>query len=185
VTAVINAGWEQRVAEAWASLDELEETEAAEANFRALIDTLAAELPPGCPEAAFERACAFDSTGRSDRAVPLYQDALAGGLTGLRRRRATIQLASSLRNLGRSTESVELLNAELELGSDELDDAARGFLALALTDLGRHEEAVSVALVALAPHLPRYQRSLANYARLLLEDPSGVPHSSEPAAPVS
>jgi Tetratrico peptide repeat len=31
-------------------------------------------------------------------------------------------------------------------------------------------EAVSLALAALAPHLPRYQRSLANYARLLTEE---------------
>ncbi|MDQ6922056.1 MAG: tetratricopeptide repeat protein, partial [Candidatus Dormibacteraeota bacterium] len=41
--------------------------------------------------------------------------------------------------------------------------------ALALTDVGREREAVSVALTALAPHLPRYQRSMANYARLLME----------------
>jgi hypothetical protein len=34
-------------------------------------------------------------------------------------------------------------------------------------DTGREREAVSVALTALAPHLPRYQRSLANYAREL------------------
>jgi hypothetical protein len=30
-------------------------------------------------------------------------------------------------------------------------------------------EAVSFALTALLPHLPRYQRSLANYARLLMD----------------
>ena len=56
---------------------------------------------------------------------------------------------------------------ELDQGSDELDDAARAFLALALHDLGRHDEALALALTALAPHLPRYQRSLANYAGLL------------------
>jgi hypothetical protein len=42
-------------------------------------------------------------------------------------------------------------------------------LALALTSVGREREAVAVAVAALAPHLPRYQRSMANYARLLLE----------------
>jgi hypothetical protein len=41
-------------------------------------------------------------------------------------------------------------------------------LALALADVGREREAVSVAVAALAPHLPRYQRSMANYARLLV-----------------
>ena len=80
-----------------------------------------------------------------------------------------IQLASSLRNLGRPDESVELLTAEMASGSDHLDDAVRGFLALALVDVGREREATSSALGALAPHLPRYQRSLANYARLLVE----------------
>ncbi|PZS39794.1 MAG: hypothetical protein DLM62_06355 [Pseudonocardiales bacterium] len=141
-----------------------------ETDFQVLIESLAAELPPGSPEALFERACAFDSTGHSDLAVPLYQEALDGGLTGLRRRRATIQLASSLRNLDRSPESVELLTAERDAGSDQLDDAVRAFLALALVDVGREREAASLAIGALAAHLPRYQRSVANYARRLVED---------------
>ena len=100
--------------------------------------------------------------------MPLYRQALERGLTGERRRRAVIQLASSLRNIGRPEQSVELLTRELEAASDQLDDAVRGFLALALVDVAREREAVSVALTALAPHLPRYQRSLANYARLLV-----------------
>ena len=58
------------------------------------------------------------------------------------------------------SESLELLTAELERPSDRLDDAVSAFLALALVDSGREREAVSVALTALAPHLPRYQRSL-------------------------
>ena len=81
-----------------------------------------------------------------------------------------IQLASSLRNLGEAEESVALLTEELAAGSDELDDAVRAFLALALTDAGRCPEAVSHALTALAPHLPRYQRSLAAYAQQLAPD---------------
>jgi tetratricopeptide repeat protein len=152
--------WERRLAELWAAIDEHDE-----AAFHARIDALAGELPDGDPVAAFERAAAFDSTGHSDRAVPLYREALAGGLEGIRRRRAVIQMASSLRNLGAVDESVALLTAEREAGSDELDDAVAGFLALALVDAGREREAASLALEALAPHLPRYQRSLANYAR--------------------
>lgn len=159
-----DAEWEQRLAAAWASLDDLDE-----ADFLALIDKLASELPEGSGVAAFERACASDSTGHSDRAVPLYRKALDLGLTGERRRRAVIQLASSLRNLGRPQESVELLTAEMAAGSDHLDDAVKAVLALALTDVGREREAVSLAITALAPHLPRYQRSMANYARLLVE----------------
>jgi tetratricopeptide (TPR) repeat protein len=163
-TSAADEAWEQRLAEAWASLDDHTEDD-----FRALIDSLAAELPQGSAIGLFERAAAFDSTGHSDRAVPLYREALDRGLTGERRRRAVIQMASSLRNLGRPHESVKLLSEELEAGSDRLDDAVRGFLALALVDVGREREAVSLALRALAPHLPRYQRSLANYGRLLVE----------------
>ncbi|HLY84226.1 MAG TPA: tetratricopeptide repeat protein, partial [Acidimicrobiales bacterium] len=75
--------WERRVADAWASLDDREEAE-----FRALIGRLTDELPADSGPASFERACAFDSTGYSDQAVPLYREALRLGLTGERRRRA-------------------------------------------------------------------------------------------------
>lgn len=61
-------GWERRVAAAWAAIDEYENRDG---EFRTLIDNLADELPEGSPLAAFERACAWDSTGHSDRAVPL------------------------------------------------------------------------------------------------------------------
>jgi hypothetical protein len=152
--------WEQRLADLWASLDDV-----SEPDFLARMDALVGELPAGSPIAAFERASALDSTGHSDRAVPLYREALAGGLDGVRRRRATIQLASSLRNLGEAHESVALLTAERQAGSDDLDDAVTAFLALALVDVGREREAAALALEALAPHLPRYQRSVASYAR--------------------
>ena len=48
------------------------------------------------------------------------------------------------------------------------------FLALTLADLGREREAASAALAALAPHLSRYQVSVTNYARQLVE-PGGPP----------
>jgi tetratricopeptide repeat protein len=152
--------WERRLAELWASIDEQSEDE-----FLAAIEELVAELPEGDPVGPFEHASAFDSTGHPDRSVPLYRRALEQGLSGERRRQAVIQLASSLRNLGQAEESVALLTGELDAGSDELDDAVRAFLALALTSVGREREAVSVALTALAPHLTRYNRSLTAYAR--------------------
>ena len=155
--------YERRSDELWASIDEYDEDV-----FRAKIEELVAELPADNAIAAFERACAFDSTGHPDRAVPVYRRALELGLQGERRRRAVIQLASSLRNLDQVAASLELLTAEVKQPSDRLDDAVRAFLALALVDSGREREAVSVALTTLAPHLPRYQRSLGNYARELV-----------------
>ncbi|MFK4064225.1 tetratricopeptide repeat protein [Streptomyces sp. NPDC029674] len=164
----MDAAWEQRVAEAWGEFDSYGEEEGAA--FRRVIDALADELPPDHPVGLFERACAFDSTGHSDRAVPLYQEALERGLDGYRRRRTAVQLASSLRNVGRAEEGVALLRAELDAPSDELDDAVRACLALCLADLGREREGLALVLGALAPHLPRYQRSMANYARALVAD---------------
>lgn len=160
----MNDDWEQRVAALWAAIDDHDDDD-----FVARMADLAAELPPDDPIGLFERASSLDSTGHEDLAVPLYREALRRGLSGIRRRRAVIQLASSLRNIGGVTESVALLTEERAAGSDELDDAVSGFLALALVDTGREREAVSVALAALAPHLPRYQRSLGNYAKALVE----------------
>ncbi|MET7438285.1 tetratricopeptide repeat protein [Streptomyces sp. NPDC004082] len=163
----MNDDWDKRVAAAWATFDDYDQDRAGE--FRAVIDELVAELPEGSPVGLFERACAWDSTGHSDRAVPLYQEALAGGLDSHRTRRTKIQLASSLRNIGQAEEGVNLLTPELVAPSDELDDAVRACLALCLADLGREREGLALVLGALAPHLPRYQRSMANYARLLVE----------------
>ncbi len=165
----MNEDWEQRTTAAWATLDDYDEAHAAD--FRAVIDALVAELPDGHPVGPFEQASAWDSTGHSDRAEPLYREALARGLSGYRGRRAKIQLSSSLRNLGRAEEGVKLLTPELDAPSDELDDAVRACLALCLSSLGRDREGLSLVLGALAPHLPRYQRSMANYARLLAESP--------------
>jgi tetratricopeptide (TPR) repeat protein len=157
---VSTADWQRRVDGLWASFDEHDE-----ASFLAHMDELAAELPADRSEAVFERASAFDSTGHEQEAVSLYRRALELGLDDSRRRRAVIQLASSLRNVGEIDESIELLTAERDAGSDDLDDAVTAFLALALVDTGREREAASLALTALSRHLPRYQRSLANYAR--------------------
>lgn len=102
-----------------------------------------------------------------EKQIDLYQAALDTGLTGVRRRRAIIQMASSLSNLGDAKQAAELLTAELGETSDELDGAVRAFLALALVDLDREREAVALSLTALSHYLPRYNRSLARYAENL------------------
>jgi hypothetical protein len=147
------------MAELWESIDGRSEDD-----FLTAVEKLTAELPQDDPVGFFERGSAFDSTGHSDLAVGLYREALQRGLSGERRRRAVIQMSSSLRNIGSAKESVRLLTAELERDSDDLDDAVRAFLALALTSVDRERDAVRVALTALAPHLTRYNRSVAAYA---------------------
>lgn len=117
--------------------------------------------------ADFERACAFDSTGHEKEAEPLYRSALDKGLTGLRRRRARIQLASTLRNNGKLEESIHILREEKVDYSDDLNDAVDSFLALSLSSAGEHREALSIALKAISKHLPRYNNSLFRYAENL------------------
>lgn len=162
-----DAGWEQRNADLWAAIDDHDE-----ADFLAEVEKLAAELPPDSAIGLFERASAHDSTGQPEQAVQLYTAALDAGLGADRRRRAVIQLASSLRNLGRADDAVALLTAELEAETNVLDVAVQAFLALSLADVGREREAVGVALTALSDHLPRYSRSVANYAQELTSKPA-------------
>lgn len=156
--------WEERLAAQWALLDEQEP-----ADFLAGIEQLAAELPASSGIALFERAAALDSTGHSDLAVPRYRKALELGLTGERRRRAVIQLASSLRNIGGAEEGVALLRDEQAEPSDAYDNAVAALLALSLTTLGREREAVAVAVIALTKSMTRYKRSITDYAAALLD----------------
>ena len=141
------------------------------------MQKLVEELPEGDAIGLFELACSQDSTGHSDLAVPLYLSALAKGLYGLRRRRATIQLASSLRNVGKAEEAVTLLEGESLQPEDELSSAVSAFRALALSDLGREREGLGHVLSALSKHLPRYNASLGRYAAELLHG-----KGEEPAA---
>lgn len=150
--------WQRRIDEVWAAADELGDLEVV-----VRIDELAAERGEGDPLALFERAGARDSAGLELEAEPLYRRAIEGGLIGSERVQAHVQLASTLRNLGRPLEAIALLD-EIEPESGELRDAVVAFRALARVDAGDVRRAASDALVALAPHLPRYRVSLAAYA---------------------
>lgn len=92
--SILDPAWEKRNAELWSAIEEYEPE-----IFVGQVERLAAELPVASPVGLFEVASAQDSTGHPELAVPLYRSALAGGLAGMRRRRATIQMASLLRNL--------------------------------------------------------------------------------------
>ena len=150
--------WQERVDAVWAATDELGDDEVVRR-----IDALAAERPEADPLALFERAGARDSAGLEEEAEPLYRAALANGLGGSERVQAHVQLASTLRNLGRPLESIALLDA-IEPEAGELRDAVVAFRALARVSAGDARRAASEALGALAPHLPRYRVSLAAYA---------------------
>ena len=155
--------WAERVAAVWAD-DALSDAERIER-----IDALAGERGAEDARALFERAGARDSAGLGSEAEPLYRRAIKAGLDDEHRPQATIQLASTLRNLGHVDEALEMLRAEYERGPGmPFHDAAAAFYALALTSHGEAVAAASVALKALAPHLPRYTRSVTAYADDLL-----------------
>jgi len=152
--------WQHRVDAVWADAGHRDEDAVV-----AAIDALVAERPATDAIALFESAGARDFAGREAEAEPLYREALRAGLPEPQRAQAVIQLASTLRNLGRAAESVALLREEIAAHPDHrLSGAARAFLALALYDTGESTEAVREALHVAASGLPQYGRAVASYA---------------------
>ncbi|MGZ5181531.1 MAG: tetratricopeptide repeat protein [Ramlibacter sp.] len=164
-----HAAWEGRVDALWGRADSMDP-----ADLIAAADALADELSPGDGRALFERACARDTAGAEAEAEHYYRAALATGhLDAYRRSRACIQLASTLRILGRLQESEQLLVEELDRhlvpGSPRaLHDEARATLALTYVAQGRATEAAGLALSVLAPRLSRYNRSMSRNAAALV-----------------
>ena len=153
----MDASWNERVDRFWISADD-SQPELTLAAMKHLVD----ERPSDDPDALFEWASVHDFLGQESAAIPLYQKALAGGLSGHRRPQAIIQLASSLRNAGDARAAIDLLE---DCAPDTVTgSAAQAFLALALHDVGRSEAALRVALRALAPTLPLYGRAVTAYA---------------------
>jgi tetratricopeptide (TPR) repeat protein len=149
-------GWQDEVDEVWARSDELGDQGVMDA-----MDALAADAPDPAL-ALFERGGSRDSGGRPEEAEPLYREALALGLPDDERAQCTIQLASTLRNLGRPDESLALLRDAPPY--PPYDVARAAFIALTLASLDRTAEGLAELLREVAPTLPRYQRSVTAYA---------------------
>lgn len=157
--------WDTRIERFWREADDTV-PERMLATMRGLME----ERPTEDPDALYEWASVHDFLGMEAQAIPLYESALRAGLSGNRRPQAVIQLSSSLRNVGRAEEAVRLLNAETSGGVT--GDAAAAFLALALHSSGRPNEALSIALRALARTLPMYGNAVTRYADELGGDSS-------------
>ncbi len=155
--------WDEAVQEVYAKAETMTADELLHR-----IEELCRQLPPGDPRVPSERGSALDVLGRESEAIPLYREALDRGLEGVSRERVTVQLASSLRNVGQAQEAVELLRGT-EFSS-ALGGAPEAFRALALYSAGRSSEALAVALRALAATLPEYGGAVARYAEDLPAD---------------
>ena len=122
---------------------------------------------PQHAELHYEVACLHDTLGRETQAIPLYQKAIALGLSEASLRGAWLGLGSSYRSTGQYAEAL----AAFEQGLARFPDAAefRVFRAMACYNLGHHKEGMESLLALLAvtttdPDLTPYRRAIALYA---------------------
>ncbi|WP_430868002.1 tetratricopeptide repeat protein [Demequina aurantiaca] len=158
--------WDDLIDGFWTDFDE-----SRPAAMLSQMSSLAEQHPGNDGAALYESAAVHDSTGGTSQAIDLYRLALEAGLDGARRPRALLQLASSLRAEGRLEECLAVLDDSSSSGEEAaavIGEAGSVVRALALHDLGRHDDALRVALLALARELPLYQRSMTAYANALV-----------------
>lgn len=115
----------------------------------------------------YEVACLHDNLGREAQAIPLYQQAIALGLTDESLRGAWLGLGSSYRTTGQYPEAL----AAFEQGLARFPDANefKVFRAMVCYNLGRNKEGMESLLAVLAetatdPALAPYRRAIALYA---------------------
>lgn len=154
--------WEASVADLWDRFDSLDRDEGV-----AAMRGLAATCPATDGRAAFELAGMYDSMGFEAKAGEHYERALRLGLDDARHAQLAVQYGSTLRNLGRLEEAIAVL--ETAPVHESTGSAPRVVLALALHSAGRKDEALRVAIEAQIDALPRYQRSMRNYAAELTQ----------------
>lgn len=119
------------------------------------------------PSELFRQASFEDARGNEGEAIPLYQAALAEGLDPDTEQQARIQLASSLRNVGRQSEALDLL-ASYEFDA-QYEPSRDAFIALVHWDMGNAHDALQKALEAAGPALGKYRRAIGSYAQDLRE----------------
>lgn len=137
--------------------------------------TIAALVPirdrhPHNPRVLYELAGAYDTAGEEARALPLYEQAMSHGLAGDVLRRCYLQYGSTLRNLDRIEQSLDVFaRARAEFPASV---SLGVFEALTLHAAGRADTALGSLLVLLADHvdaaeLDRYKPAMrANAAYL-------------------
>ncbi len=117
----------------------------------------------------YETGGAYDSGGYPAEAIAYYRRAIELGLPEEYLPRITVQLGSSLRNVGQLDEAIQLLREGCARYPDHR--ALRAFLALALHSGGYHAEALYQMLdttVNVPGFYEAYNRSLRNYADELI-----------------
>ena len=128
------------------------------------------ELVALCPrDATVNYQCAWthDAMGLEHGAAPFYEQAICCGLAGEELEGALLGLGSTYRCIG----EYEKAEATLHRGMMEFpaNYAMRVFLAMALHNLGKHDEAMEyllncIADTSLSPHVTRFRRAIRFYS---------------------
>jgi tetratricopeptide (TPR) repeat protein len=142
-------------------LERTERYDEAIAHFQQVVEQF-----PNDSRAHFEYGGAFDCAGREAEAIPHYYRAMEMGLAGNDLPRLYVQLGSSLRNVGKIEEAIQLLNEGCQRFPDQ--PALQMFRAFALYSAGRHaESAVDLMELAIAhiqtADMQTYQRAIRLY----------------------
>lgn len=127
----------------------------------------AARARPDDVAAQVAAAYACDRIGQERLAVEFYDAAWRLGVPSTDRAEFIIGYGSTLRNVGRTDEALNVLAAFLR--DDPDNHAARCFYGLALHSAGRHPSALAELLEVVlslhqgSDHLTRYRRALTEY----------------------
>lgn len=143
---------------------------------------------PEEPSVLYEVGGAYDTAGQEETAIGYYEHALGNGLHGDMLRRCYLQYGSTLRNLGRISDSVAVFaRARVEFPDSE---SLAIFAALTLHAAGRPSAALGQLLELIVDRFPseevtRYEAAIrGNAAYLISLDSPGAPGATDaPSAP--
>ena len=121
---------------------------------------------PNHPTYNYQMAWLCDVQGFESRAVVYYEKAIENGLDGADLQRALLGLGSTYRALGQYENAVKTL----QKGKDTFPEANEFsvFLAMALHNLGKHDEAIELLLKVIAEtsnddNIQRFKRAILFY----------------------
>lgn len=142
------------------------------ANMKPTIDALRAVLEehPEDPEVLYELGGAYDTAGQEETAVGYYEQSIAAGLSGDALRRCLIQYGSTLRNLARLDDSLQVFVQARRSFPDS--ESVRVFEALTLHAAGRPDASLAGLLELIAdqlrtPEILRYEVAIRGNAAYL------------------
>ena len=138
---------------------------------RALLLQLHTEFPDD-PQVNYHCAWIHDLLGLEREAIPFYEKAVEGGLSGDELKGALLGMGSTYRCIGEYQKARETFQRALERFPERQE--YRTFLAMTLYNLGEHSKAMELLLNTLAETsnaegVIRYKRAIQFYADKLDE----------------